>query len=177
MKNSLVIRLASTLAVLLVITGCGSSAVSVSGITGSFVDSFSVSGQVILPGATNAQIGNNSTTYNTDSFADSRIVEVIFNAKFVSVTSSAKVGSDDYRDDVYSAISKATTLTAAGQTITSIYGFWPKTASKTSATHMTMIYVVPSSTQASDLKWTVDGTTLGDATYQFSFTDFTEANS
>ena len=174
MKRTIIARLAVPFAALLLATGCESGGVAISGVTGSFVDSFSIAGQVILPGATNAHIGSNSTTYSTDSFSGSRIVQIVFNAKFTGVTSSAQVGSDDYLHDVFSAIAKGATLTAGGQTIDRLYGFWPKKASKNSATQATLFYLVPANTKASDLQWTMDGTVLGDATYQYTFTDFSE---
>ncbi|MCL2493561.1 MAG: hypothetical protein FWF33_05925, partial [Clostridiales bacterium] len=67
------------------------------------------------------------------------------------------------------------TFTAAGKTIDPVWGFWPKTASKNRAEQMTLLYLVPKGSSLGDYKLTVDGAKLGDDTYHYEFTDFTES--
>ena len=166
--------LAAALIAALFAAGCASKSVSVSNVKGFYVESFAVSGQTFLQGAQSAKIGDNSTLYDEESFPDNKIVRVELDAAFINLESSAKIGSDDYRKDVYAAIKSSVTFTAAGEKIDPVWGFWPKTAEKDRAEQTALLYLVPKDSSLSDLKLIVDGAALGDDTFHYEFTDFTE---
>ena len=172
MKRFLLALLSAGL--LLSLAGCAPDNVSVSNVKGYYVKEFSVSGQVIFEGAKKTLIGGNSTIYNEESFPDHNYLRVELDAAFLSVDSSAKPDSDDFRKAVYGMVKSCTELTAAGEKIEPIWGFWPKSAGKNWSKQMTLLYLVPKSVLLSDLKLAIDGTALGDPAYHYEFTDFKE---
>lgn len=154
-------------------SACSKPAVSVTVKTAKVVEELVTSLNVFLQsdlGTSNALVGSNSMVY---TFPEREIIQVELDSTFIGLGESLKPGSEEHRKEIYKKILESVSFTVAGKKIDLIWGYWPKTTRKNSASEMKLFYLIPEGTPMSDLKLTFDGAKLGDPTYSMAFTEFT----
>ena len=97
------------------------------------------------------------------------IFKIVFSATLAEGFDADGAKGDDFRKAMYSRINDGCKLTFDGGEGEQVWGYWPEKASQYSATKMTLFYTVPEGTDASALTFTLEGSALGDAAYQFSY--------
>ncbi|MBQ6324618.1 MAG: hypothetical protein IJI26_00955 [Clostridia bacterium] len=97
------------------------------------------------------------------------IYKIVFSATLAEPFDGDGAKGDDFRKAMYSRIKDGCKLTFDGGAGEQVWGYWPEKASKHAATKMTLFYIVPDGTEMSALIFTLDGSVLGDAGYQFSY--------
>lgn len=104
------------------------------------------------------------------SFNGKAIVEVVIDItlaeKFTAV--DAKLGEDAYRQQMFAAVLKGCTLTVGTREFTATYGCLPNSVLPYSAKDLTLFFFVPKDSALQDLTFSLDGSVLGDPSYQFS---------
>lgn len=156
----------------ILLSGCSKPAVSVTVNSAKVVEELITSLNVFLRsdlGTGNARVGSNSMAY---TFPEREIIQVELNCTFIGLGESLKPGSDEHRKEIYQKILDSVTFTVAGKKVEEIWGYWPKTTGKNSASTMKLFYLIPEGTPLSDLKLTFDGAKLGDPAYSLEYTEF-----
>ena len=149
MKKRIVLIL--VLALTLVLCGCGSHKAECRIVSAEFVDTIPMNGGIQV------------------NYEGKSVFKVQFSATLAEAFSADGAKGDDFRKAMYSHINDGCKLTFDGGEGEQVWGYWPEKASKYSATQMTLFFTVPEGTQASALTFTLDGSALGDAEYQFSY--------
>ena len=144
------IALILVLALALVLVGCGVHKAECKVISAEFVD--------VVP-----MYGSVQVNYEGKS-----IFKIVFTATLSEGFTADGAKGDDFRKAMYSRIDDGCKLTFDGGVGEQVWGYWPDKATQYSAKQMTLFYTVPEGTEASALTFTLDGSVLGDAEYQFS---------
>ena len=145
------IALILVLALALVLAGCGPHKAECKVISAEFVDAVPMNGGVQV------------------NYEGKSIFKIVFTATLAEGFTADGAKGDDFRKAMYSRINDGCKLTFDGGEGEQVWGYWPEKASQYSATKMTLFYTVPEGTDASALTFTLDGSALSDAAYQFSY--------
>ena len=145
------IALILVLALALVLVGCGVHKAECKVISAEFVDAVPMNGGVQV------------------NYEGKSIFQIVFTATLAEAFTADGAKGDDFRKAMYSRINDGCKLTFDGGEGEQVWGYWPEKASQYSATKMTLFYTVPEGTDASALTFTLEGSALGDAAYQFSY--------
>ena len=148
MKKRIALVLLAILA--LVLFGCGSHKAGCNIISAEFVDAVPMNGGIQV------------------NYEGKSIYKIQFSVTLAEAFTADGAKGDDFRKAMYSHINDGCKLTFDGGEGEQVWGYWPEKATQYSATRMTLFYTVPEGTEASDLSFTLDGSVLGDAEYQFS---------
>lgn len=70
--------------------------------------------------------------------------------------------SDNYREELYAKFITGAHFFNDNQEVDSVWGYWPSEATASSATKMSLFYLVPADHSVEDLRFTFDGDVLGD---------------
>lgn len=135
----------------LALCGCGSHKADCKVVSTEFVDAVPMNGGVQV------------------NFEGKSIIKIVFTATLAEAFTADGAKGDDFRKAMYSRINDGCKLTFDGGEGEQVWGYWPEKASQYSATKMTLFYTVPEGTEASALTFALDGSTLGDAEYQFNY--------
>ena len=139
------------LALAFVLAGCGAHKAECKVISAEFVDAVPMYGSVQV------------------NYEGKSIFKIVFTATLADGFTADGAKGDDFRKAMYSRISDGCKLTFDGGEGEQVWGYWPKKATQYAADTMTLFYTVPEGTEASALTFTLDGSVLGDAAYQFSY--------
>ena len=70
--------------------------------------------------------------------------------------------SDNYREELYSRFVTGAHFYHDNQEVESVWGYWPSEATASSATKMSLFYLVPADHSVDDLRFTFDSDVLGE---------------
>ena len=90
------------------------------------------------------------------------IIEIVMSFTFdPEIVSDLDPDSEDYRSELFLLIDEGITLYLDDEEVERTYGYWPEEADETSATNMTLFYLVPDSHDPDDLRFVFDGEVIG----------------
>ena len=138
------------LALAFVLAGCGAHKAECKVISAEFVDAVPMNGGVQV------------------NYEGKSIFKIVFSATLAEAFTADGAKDDEFRKAMFSHINDGCKLTYDGGEGEQVWGYWPEKASRYAATKMTLFYTVPEGTEMSALTFTLDGSALGDAEYQFS---------
>lgn len=145
------ITLMLILALTLALGGCGSHKAECKVISAEFVDAVPMNGGVQV------------------NYEGKSIFKIVFTATLAEGFTADGAKGDDFRKAMYSRINEGCRLSCDGGEGKQVWGYWPEKATQYAATQMTLFYTVPEGSEASAITFTLDGSVLGDAEYQFSY--------
>ena len=148
MKKLMVLILIAATA--LALCGCGSHKADCKVISAEFVDAVPMNGGIQV------------------NFEGKSIFKIVFSATLAEAFTADGAKDDEFRKAMFSHINDGCKLTYDGGEGEQVWGYWPEKASRYAATRMTLFYTVPEGTEMSALTFTLDGSALGDAEYQFN---------
>ena len=148
MKKLIALILIATLA--LTLCACGPKKADCKVISAEFVDHVPINGVMV-------------------DYEGLSIFKIVFSATLAEAFTADGAKGDDFRKAMYSHIIDGCKLTYDGGDAEQVWGYWPEKASKNAADKLTLFYVVPEGTEAASLAFTLDGSVLGDAEYQFTY--------
>jgi hypothetical protein len=154
----------------LLIFGCSSPSVEV--IKAEFAEGIYLSGgqPIVLEGVkTLLSIGNKGMLC---SFEDHNIIKISLNFNYKALNTKEKIGSDEYRSEVYNILSKNAHFYSGEIEIKSVWGFWPEKVTEKSASDMELFYVIPCKTDLKKLRFEYDASQLGRDTGIYTYTKF-----
>lgn len=106
------------------------------------------------------------------SFKEHDIIRITLDFNFKALATKEKIGSDEYRSEVYKILSKNAHFYNGNKELENIWGYWPEETSATSASEMQLFYVIPHGIDMSKLKFEYDTSILSGTPGKFTYANF-----
>ncbi|MBN2613258.1 MAG: hypothetical protein JXB00_17020 [Bacteroidales bacterium] len=100
------------------------------------------------------------------------IIKISLNFNYENLDIHEEIGSDEHRCEVYNILYKNAHLFDGKAEIKSIWGFWPEKVTETSASNMSLFYIIPKDTNMDKLRFEYETSILGKSIDSYTYSGF-----
>ncbi|MGD8307110.1 MAG: hypothetical protein PVF17_10680 [Ignavibacteria bacterium] len=144
-------------------------------INAEFVENIYFSGMSLPPMIqgvqTQVSVGENGVYCK---YVDHHIIKLELNFNFKAIATQEEVGSKEHKKELFNTLSKIAHLYDGEIEQDLFWGYWPTEVTETSVTDMSLIYVIPATTDMSKLKFEYDTSILGGTTGIYTYSKFAD---